>query len=285
MSWRPRVSTTWARSQVVSSRRASLLREMPGSCHQSDWGTSNALTLRGTSSTQSRRFLMPIDWHQNLTSSRSLCRLACRSQECELGIAVQVCMLMLHNMLGAAREGHGFFMVSTSRFARGEFEVKLLRKGSCQRMGRHGSTHCFASRGREQPRQSKKKRAHTPKESRIPGETACHVGKRRPSQRGLRKSTRTAPSCAERPSQPRGKARFSHGQNAQSRGQGPEVRRATPPGGSFFEICPCRKRRSQLKLLRAEGRTRKCGPQTAGTPPGGGRYYCPPRTSQISQIC
>ena len=63
--------------------------------------------------------------------------------------------------------------------------------------------------------------------------------------------------------------RFSHGQNAQSQSQGAEVRRTTPPGGRIFARCPCRRRRSQL---RAESSPGKCGPKTAGTPPGGCSY-------------
>ena len=43
------------------------------------------------------------------------------------------------------------------------------------------------------------------------------------------------------------------------------MRRATPPGGSIFARCPCRRKRGQL---RAKSSTRKRGPKTAGTPPG-----------------
>ena len=34
-------------------------------------------------------FFMPVEWHQNLISSRSRCRLACLSVDCELGIAFE----------------------------------------------------------------------------------------------------------------------------------------------------------------------------------------------------
>ena len=71
VSQRPLVSTISAISQVVSSRRASLLCGTPGSRHRSDSGTSKAITLRGAPGTQSRRFFTPMEWHQNLTSSRS----------------------------------------------------------------------------------------------------------------------------------------------------------------------------------------------------------------------
>ena len=50
---------------------------------------AKAFTLRGTSGMQSWRFLMPIDWHQNLTSSRpgvlrglSLCCLYAKNRLC-----------------------------------------------------------------------------------------------------------------------------------------------------------------------------------------------------------
>ena len=129
-----------------------------------------------------------------------------------------------------------------------------------------GKLLCLRCQRRNQPgRDCERREGHPAKESRLSGETACHVGKRRPSPRGSRISTRTAPSCSQRSSQPGSETRFSRGQNAQSRGQGPEVRRATPPGGSFLEICPRRKRRGQL---RAESCAGKCRPKTARTPSG-----------------
>ena len=139
-----------------------------------------------------------------------------------------------------------------------------------------GNLLCFRCQRRNRPgRDSERRKGHTAKEGRIPRETASHNGRRRSSPRGLRKPTGPAPSCPERPSQPRGETRFSHGQSAQSQSQGAEVRRTTPPGGSLFELCPCRRRRSQLRV---ESCTGERSPKTARTPPGGCCYDCPPRT-------
>ena len=115
VSRRPRVSTTWARSQVVSSRTASCLCVMPGSCHQSDsdWGTSNAFTLRGASETQSPRCLHPMEWHQNFISSRSCCKVACLSRDCAIfrgGCPGQVGLCCGQSALGSSRSCDSFLM-------------------------------------------------------------------------------------------------------------------------------------------------------------------------------
>ena len=112
-----------------------------------------------------------------------------------------------------------------------------------------GTSYASVVKGDTGPaRDSQRRKGHSAKESRFSGETARHAGQRRLCLRGPRKPARTAPSCFERPSQPGGETRFGHGQNAQSRGQGPEMRRATPPGGSFLEICPCRKEEASSEL-------------------------------------
>ena len=133
-----------------------------------------------------------------------------------------------------------------------------------------GNLLCLCCKRRNRPGRSRQGRKECPtKESGVNREMAgCH-GQRRPSPRGPRKSVRTAPSCTERPSQPGGETRFSHGKNAQSQSQSAEVRGTTPPGGRILVRCPCRRRGGQL---RAEGSPRKCGPKTAGSPPGGCRY-------------
>ena len=136
-----------------------------------------------------------------------------------------------------------------------------------------GTSYASVVKGEAGPTEASKEekgtKGHPAKESRIDREVVgCH-GQRRPSQRGPRKSARTAPSCIERPSQPGSETRFSHGENAQSQSQGAEMRRTTPPGGSIFAVCPCRRRRGQL---RAESSTGKCCPKTARTPPGGCSY-------------
>ena len=133
-----------------------------------------------------------------------------------------------------------------------------------------GTFLCLSCKRRSRPgRDCQRRKEHTAKEGRVHREMVSNNGQRRPSQRGSRNSVGTAPSCTERPSQPGSETRFSHGKNAQGQSQGAEMRRTTPPGGSFFASCPCRRRRGQL---RAEGSTGKCCPQTARTPPGGCSY-------------
>ena len=101
-----------------------------------------------------------------------------------------------------------------------------------------GTSYASVVKGEAGTADRQRRKGHPAKESRIHGEMVSHDGQRRSSLRGPRKPTRTASRRAQRPSQPGGETRFSHGQNAQSQGQGAETRRATPPGGSFFELCP-----------------------------------------------
>ena len=55
------------------------------------------------------------------------------------------------------------------------------------------------------------------KRKQIPWRNCQALWQQTTPQRGSRKPTRTAPSCPERPSQPGGETRRSHGQNAQKR--------------------------------------------------------------------
>ena len=128
---------------------------------------------------------------------------------------------------------------------------------------------CLCRKRRNRPgRECQGRKEHSAKESRVNRKIVSDNGQRRPSPRGSRKPTRTAPSCLERPPQPGCETGLSHGKAAKSQSQGREMSRATPPGGSLFENCACRRRRSQLRV---EGSTRECGPQ-ARTPPGGCSY-------------
>ena len=128
---------------------------------------------------------------------------------------------------------------------------------------------CICCKRRSRPgRFPQRREGHSAKESRIHRKVVGHDGQGRPSPRGPRKPTRTAPSCPQRPSQPGSETRFCHGQDAESQSQGREMPRTTPPGGSIFESCPCRRRRGQLRVESSPG---KCSPQVR-TPPGGCSY-------------
>ena len=133
-----------------------------------------------------------------------------------------------------------------------------------------GNILCFCCKRRNRPgRERQGRKEHPAKESRVDRKVVSDNGQRRPSPRGSRKPTRTAPSCLERSPQPGGKTGLSHGKAEKGQSQGREMSRATPPGGSLFENCICRRRRRSQ--LRVEGSPRKCGPK-ARTPPGGCSY-------------
>ena len=133
-----------------------------------------------------------------------------------------------------------------------------------------GTSYASVVKGEAGPAESAKEEKNTQqKKVESIEKLLATLDKDRSSPRGSRNSVGPAPSCTERPPQPGSETRFSHGKNAQSQSQGAEMRRTTPPGGSFFASCPCRRRRGQL---RAEGSTGKCCPQTARTPPGGCSY-------------
>ena len=139
-----------------------------------------------------------------------------------------------------------------------------------------GTSYASVVKGEAGPAENaKEEKGHPAKESRINREMVGGHGQRRPSPRGPRKPARTAPSCLERPSKPGSETRFSHGQNAQSQGQGAEARRTTPPAEASLYA-------AHAEEEEAESSTGKCGPKTAGTPPGGCSYAIVLRGQQRS---
>ena len=98
----------------------------------------------------------------------------------------------------------------------GPASVKTGGDGSSTTGASFGNLLCLCCQRRNRPgRNCQRRKGHPAKESRINREMVGGHGQRRPSQRGPRKPTRTAPSCLERSPQPGSETRFSHGQNAQ----------------------------------------------------------------------
>ena len=125
------------------------------------------------------------------------------------------------------------------------------------------------------PTQSKTKRAPS-KRRQIPWRNCLPPWQQTTSPRGSRKSARTAPSCFERPSQPRRETRFSHGQNAQSEAKVQKCEEQLRQAEASLKSAHAEKK------LRAESSTGKRSPQTAT---GGCRYAIVLRGPNRSSSC